>query len=432
MQTQDPRVDRYRGAVYQAEDTIASVMRRPYRAVRLGSRVVTLSAEVRLGSLAGVQAYVDAVLDEPETSARYRGLGPVVVQSRRGFRKATYSAGTINIPAADPRGQWALSRAVVLHEVAHHLAGVAGHGREFRAALVHLYDRRLGAGARALLAHLFAPLEQLPEPVDPATEDDQVRRVSALLAKAESTSSSEEAEAYLAKAGLVAQRHSVDMALAALERRAAQPDSPTHRMLTIGEPRRALNKRLVSLMLVIGHAWGVRVDIGPGSTYVLVYGMPADLDRVESVFTTASSVMQAKAHDHVRAGRWRGTTYLPNDGSPPRPVTAALARSAFCLGFVSRLGSNLAEAAAAARRGEAGTGSPEADPAIRGRRVDVALRAREVAVTDYHRTASNAKGTWRGSASSAGSAIHSRRAGERAADEYGQHSVSGGRREIGA
>ncbi|MGB7982633.1 MAG: TIGR04338 family metallohydrolase, partial [Candidatus Nanopelagicales bacterium] len=356
MQTQDPRVDRYRGAVYQAEDTIASVMKRPYRAVRLGSRVVTLPAEVRFGTLAGVQDYVDSVLAAAPTVARYPGRGPVQVQSRRGFRKATYSAGTINIPAADPRGRWALSRAVVLHEVAHHLAGVPGHGPEFRTALVHLYHLHLGAGAGALLEHLFTPLEGLSEPVDPATEDDQVRRVSALLAKAESTSSSQEAEAYLAKAGLVAQRHSVDMALAALERRAARPDAPTHRMLTIGEPRRALNKRLVGLMLVIAHAWGVRVDIGPGSTYVLVYGLAADLDRVESVFATASSMMQAKAHEHVQSGRWRGTTYLPNDGSAPRPVTAALARNAFCLGFVSRLGSNLAQAAAAARRGDAAAG----------------------------------------------------------------------------
>ncbi len=430
MQTQDPRVDRYRGAVYQAEDTIASVMRRPHRAVRIGRHVLTLPAEVRFGSLAGVQGYVDQVLMVPETVAQYAAPAPVRVQSRRGFRKATYSAGTINIPAADPRGRWALSRAVVLHEVAHHLAAVPGHGREFRAALLHLYRLHLGADASTLLAHLLAPVEHLPDPVDSAVEDDQVRRVSALLAKAESTSSAQEAEAYLAKAGLVAQRHSVDMALAALDRHAA-PDSPTHRMLTIGEPRRALNKRLVSLLIAIAHAWGVRVDIGPGSTYVLVYGMSADLDRVESVFATASSVMQTKAHDHIESGRWRGTSYRPIDGSPARPVTAALARNAFCIGFVSRLGHNLTHAAAAARRGDPATGVPRADPTGRTNRVDVALRARELAVSDYHRAASNAKGTWRGSASSAGSATHSRRAGERAADEYGRSSVAGARKSLG-
>ncbi|MGB7983059.1 MAG: hypothetical protein WCF36_19935, partial [Candidatus Nanopelagicales bacterium] len=67
----------------------------------------------------------------------------------------------------------------------------------------------------------------------------------------------------------------------------------------------------------------------------------------------------------------------------------------------------------------------------REHRVDVALRARELAVTDYHRAASKAKGIWRGSASSAGSATHSRRAGERAADEYGRSAVAGGRTEIG-
>ena len=60
MTNQDPRVDRSRGAVYQAEDSVASVMRRPHRMVRVGSSVVTLPEEVRFGSLAAIQGFVDA------------------------------------------------------------------------------------------------------------------------------------------------------------------------------------------------------------------------------------------------------------------------------------------------------------------------------------------------------------------------------------
>ncbi len=435
MANLDPRVDRSRGAVYQAEDSVASVMRRPHRTVRVGSSVVTLPEEVRFGSLGGIQAYVDCVLADATASGQFPDRGPVLVEVRRGFRMATYSQGRIQIPASDPRGRWALTRSVVLHEVAHHLCGVPGHGSGFRTTLVALYARHIGPGAAELLAHLFAPIDAVPELLDvEAGPDEQVRRVAALLAKAESTASAEEAEAYLAKAALVAQRHSVDMAVAAMGPD-AHPDGPTHRMLTIGEPRRALNKLLVSLMVATAAAWSVRVDIGHGSTYVLVYGMPADLDRVEAMFATASAVMLTRAQEHVRSGQWHGTTYRPPEGGPARPVTAPVARNAFCLGFIQRLGGNLQEAARQARQG-AGGGSGHSTATGAGdtpstHRVELALRARDLAVTDYHRATSRARGTWRGSASGAGTAAQSRRAGERAADEFGRKQVADGRRAIG-
>jgi putative metallohydrolase (TIGR04338 family) len=434
MQQQDPRVDRSRGAVYQAEDSVASVMRRPHRAVRLGSSIVSLPEEVRFGSLEAIQSFVDAVLVDALSSGQFPDRGPVVVEVRRGFRMATYSQGRIHIPAADPRGRWALTRCVVLHEVAHHLSGEPGHGRSFRAALVALYARHLNPGAAELLRHLFAPIDAVPELVDADTgPDEQVRRVAALLAKAEATASAEEAEAYLAKAALVAQRHSVDMAVAAMGRD-AHHQGPTHRMLTIGEPRRALNKLLVSLLVATARAWSVRVDIGHGSTYVLVYGLPADLDRVEAVFATASTMMLTRAQAHVRCGQWRGTSYRPPLGGPARPVTAAVARNAFCLGFIHRLGRNLDEAARQARTGATARPGADREPTSGARRaperVDLALRARDLAVTDYHRAMSQARGTWRGSASGAGTAGPSRRAGERAADEFGRRAVAGGPRAI--
>jgi putative metallohydrolase (TIGR04338 family) len=445
MQTHDPRVDRSRGAVYQAEDTVAGIMRRPHRMVRVGAEVLTLPAELQFGTLAGVQGYVDRVLGEPRTAAQYPGRGGVTVVARRGFRAATYRAGVIHVPAADPRGRWALTRTVVLHEVAHHLAGVPGHGPEFRRALVHLYEVHLGPAAD-LLRHLFEPIEALPDadvlgsaPVGSGAA--QVRRVAALLAKATSTQSADEAEAYLAKAAMVAQRHSIDLAVAAMADDAARPE-PTHRMVSIGEPRRALNKILVSLYLQIARAWSVTVDIGHGSTYVLGYGMPTDLDQVESVFATASTLMLTRAHEHVRAGAWKGSTYLPDGSRTPRPVTAAVARNAFCLGFIERLGQRLREAATAARGTPGGGAGSRAGAAVQpewGRpgaasaddHVGLALRERDRAVAEYHRRASRARGSWRGSASAAGSAVSSRRAGRRAADEYGRRAIGGGHREIG-
>jgi putative metallohydrolase (TIGR04338 family) len=436
MQQQDPRVDRCAGAVYQAEDTLGSVMARPHRQVRVGREILTLPEQLTFGTVEAIQAFVDAVLDDPGTTQRYPGRGPVSVRVKRGFRSATYREGTIHIPAADRRGRWALSRSVVLHEVAHHLAGEPGHGTGFRAALLHLHERHVGAAAAALLAHLFAPLDALPDPQAATRGDDpgadQVRRVTALLAKAEATTSPEEAEAYLAKAALVAQRHSIDVAVAAM-RPSAVPTAPTHRMLTIGAPRRVLNSLLVSLYVQVARAWGVRVDIGHGSTYVVGYGMPADLDQVESVFATASALMATRAQEHVRAGAWRGTTYRVPGQPGSRPVKAAVARNAFCLGFIERLGQRIGEAARQARAAEhdAGAGAP---PAPAGRpstaSVELALRARDLAVADHHRRTSRARGTWRGSSSSAGSASASRRAGHRAAEEYGRREVGARRRAI--
>ena len=438
MQQQDPRVDRCAGAVYQAEDTLGSVMARPHRQVRVGREVLTLPEQLTFGTLEAIQAFVDAVLDDPGTTRRFPGRGPVTVRVKRGFRSATYRDGTIHIPAADRRGRWALSRAVVLHEVAHHLAGEPGHGTAFRAALVHLHERHVGSAAAALLTHLFAPLDALPDPESAARGDDpgadQVRRVTALLAKAEATSSPEEAEAYLAKAALVAQRHSIDVAVAAM-RPTAAPTAPTHRMLTIGAPRRALNSLLVSLYVQVARAWGVRVDIGHGSTYVVGYGMPADLDQVESVFATASTLMAARAQEHVGAGTWRGTQYRVAGKPGSRPVTAAVARNAFCLGFIERLGQRLGEAAREARAAEQGGGTrggSGSGGAPGAASVELALRARDLAVAEHHRQASRARGTWRGSSSSAGSAMPSRRAGHRAAEEYGRREVGARRRAIGS
>lgn len=442
MTTQDPRIDRCRGAVYQAEDTVASVMRRPHRAVRVGSRVVILPAELRFGTLEAIQAYVDSVLADPRTTARYPGRGPVTVLPRRGYRAATYADGVIHIPVADSRGRWALTRGVVLHEVAHHLASAHGHDAEFRAALVHLYELHLGEAA-TMLRHLFDPLDALPDATSPGPSadhrDPQVRRVSALLAKATSTSSMREAEAYLAKAAIVAQRHSVDLAVASLTGAQARRE-PTHRMVTIGEPRRALNKILVALYVQVARAWSVTVDIGHGSTYVLGYGMPEDLDRVESVFATASALMVTRAHEHVRAGSWRGTTYRPSGSRQDRPVTAGVARNAFCLGFIERLGHRLREAATAAetdtgRAAEptpttgAGSGRPVSPTADE---VSLALRERDLAISEYYQRTTRARGSWRGSATEAGSAHGSRTAGRRAAEEFGRRGLGSARGEIGS
>lgn len=424
--TAKPTVDRHRGAVYWAEDQLAKVMSGPSRRVMLDRRVVELPPQRTLGSIAHAQLFVDQVLARPEVVEAYPRRGPVTLSPTRGFRKTSYrgraaGAGEIRIPLPDGRGRWALAETVLLHEVAHHLARAPVHGPAFRAALCRLYRLHLGEPAAELLTRLFAPLDQLPLTESSSTDDPLVRRVGALLAKAEATTSEQEAHAYLAKATLLAHRHSIDLAVAAT--RKDRSDSPTHRMVNIGDPRQATNKLLVSLFCGIARAWHVPVDIGPGSVYVLAYGTPADLDHLEAMFTTASTVMFTRADEHVREGSWRGTSYLAatrEGGYGRRPVTSRIARSAFCAGFVARLGQLLADSVRAA------SPDPQAND-VTSRQVAVALRDKELAVRDYHRSATKARGTWRGSASSAATASVSRAAGARAAENMQRGQLAVGR-----
>jgi putative metallohydrolase (TIGR04338 family) len=446
----DPRIDRSRAAVYLAEDHVAAGMDSPTRAVVIDGALHSLPPPLVFGEIDAMQRYADAVLAHPATLELAPDPGRVQVVTARGFRRATYRAGVISIPAANRRGQWAMRDTVLLHELAHHLADGHGHGPAFRAILVRLYRTHVSTGAAMLLARGFQHIDGLPESdsVPAPGRTDQLRRVAALLAKAESTTHQQEAEAYLARAAILAQRHSIDLAVAALS--ATTPDeSPTRRMISIGEPRRALNGRFVSLLVAIARAWGVRADIGPSSTYVIVYGMPSDLDQVESVYATASTMMVSHAAAHVRAGGWRGTSYWASSGGR-RPVTAAVARNAFCLGFTERLGERVAEAQQTARRQAAdetgvvpgedvgaelmAAGSRPRSPGrvSAGQAIELALHRRQAAVKEYHEQSSRAKGTWRGTSGGSWSASGSRAAGQRAAESYGAASLRRGRRELPA
>jgi putative metallohydrolase (TIGR04338 family) len=452
-------IDRDRGAVYLAEDQVERILASRSRAVRLDREVVILAPRLIFGDLDAVAAFVTGALAHPATLARYPGAGPVAVTARRGFRRATYVGGRpdggpaqIQIPARDSRGSWAMAQTVVLHELAHHLAAAPGHGRPFRAALEHLYEIHLGQACARLLRTLFAPLADLPVIAHDA-DDPALRRVGALLAKATATDSADEAAAYLAKANILAARHSVDMAVAALR----APDvasEPTHRMVTIGRPGEQMNRLLVALFARLAHGLGVTVDVGPRSTYVLAYGLAGDLDRLEAVYATASTVMVEGADAHARSQEWRGERYAAIDDSgrqTSRPVTSRVARNAFCIGFVEQVTRTRgtgptaanhvseaeigppAQAGAAPGAGTPTGPGPTSKSAAEAETVALALRRKELIVSQYHQRATRARGRWRGSASSAGSATQSRRAGQAAGARFGQSQLTGrGRPQLGS
>ena len=221
-----------------------------------------------------------------------------------------------------------------------------------------------------------------------------IERISALLAKAERTDSSAEAEAYLMKAQALATAASIDLALARSriverERRTA----PVMRTTVIGEKGKRANRHLISLFIVIAHANEAHVDIAHDSTYVIVYGMPTDLDVIEALFTSIALQMIQAANAWLALGSWRGQSYLaPVTGSArkriQRPHTAQTAKVSFLRGFIARIEERLHQA-----RSEAETAILANVPDAQGALV---LREKAGEVKDFHRANSRARGSWGG------------------------------------
>lgn len=132
-----------RARVYAAEDAwgmrLDAARRGAARASVAGSSLV-LPAEVRFGTLSAAQAYADDL------------VGGVVLRERRGQARAHWEApGTIALPLPRYGEPWALREAVLLHELAHHVAfhrdGVADHGTSYVARMLDLVTAAMGEQA---------------------------------------------------------------------------------------------------------------------------------------------------------------------------------------------------------------------------------------------------------------------------------------------
>lgn len=221
--------------------------------------------------------------------------------------------------------------------------------------------------------------------------------VSALLAKAERTENSHEAEAYLAKAQELATLHAIDLAAAALAAGGrARATVPVQRTITIGEPRKRANPHLISLFSVIAAANDVVIDIAHNSTYVIAYGLGQDIDTVEALWLVCAPRMIDDAGAWVRSKKWKSDTVTRYDdyGFPIQaPATAHSAKATFCVAFVEQISHRLAQARADAIH--------EADEVAEGQVHDgggaaVVLVAKAHRVQEFYSGASKARGSWRG------------------------------------
>ena len=287
-------------------------------------------------------------------------------------------------------------------------------------------------------------------------------RIVALLAKAESTDSSAEADALVTKAQQLATLHAIDLAFAEQERTGRDRrhrETPEQRVLTLGEPGRRGSKFLVSLLVAIAASNDVRCDVAHNSTYAVAFGMPGDLDVCEALLASLSAQMALRAAAALQVGEHRRLG-----------VDARVYRSSFYAGFVAAIAVRLAAARAEAvagwgcdepegpvragragwadtadRRagseanGEADTGAAGADRAgadtgadraeDRGRpgvrapadgppapSAQVVLRDKAEQVHDFYAAHSRARGSWRPSAARRDGRAwrHGRKAGEQA------------------
>ncbi|HWJ66720.1 MAG TPA: DUF2786 domain-containing protein [Nocardioides sp.] len=433
-------------AVYAAEDLLASWLdeaaKRPGEVlrVRVGATAQEFEPETepRFTDPAHVQAFVDRVLAHLTSSGcRYDdGAGldlatvPVVVRARRGHRQAHYERGelprrgVVAIPPREVGGAWSLRGAVVLHEVAHHLAGADGHGREFRTTFLRLLED-IGMPVLADLLHTAYRLNDLDTGVD--GEDRTLLRIGRLLRQAERTSNTAERDAFFAKAQTLATRHQIALAVARATAHTEEVrQDPTWETVPIGESGKRSLARYVRLVLEIARANDVRVAIYTSNTRVTLYGFPSDISVVKALYASLVTQMVADGDAHLRSGAHKADVRQVWNARrrrwEERPVHGSTARAAFYEAWADHVGHRLAAA-----RDEARSAAIAADrlPGRRPGRADeaptsteLAIRAREVEVVDYFSRMQRdhgIRGTWKGTAAAGHAAPGSRDAGTRAA-----------------
>jgi hypothetical protein len=183
-----------------------------------------------------------------------------------------------------------------------------------------------------------------------------VGRVQALLAKAESTTFPEEAEALTAKAQELITRYAIDEAIA--QQRRASGARPELRRLHIDAPYISAKAALLS---AVGRANNVEVVYNTSGRATIV-GFDSDLDTVELLF--ASLLVQATA----------SMLRVPRDEVGPR-VKAF--RHAFLLAFAQRIAQRLRAAREAATREAAAEHGTSLVPLMDARQAAVAELLRQ-------------------------------------------------------
>ncbi|MET9488972.1 DUF2786 domain-containing protein [Nocardia sp. NPDC006630] len=251
-----------------------------------------------------------------------------------------------------------------------------------------------------------------------SSQDKLLTRIGGLLRQAESTDNEHEAEAFLAAAQKLATRSSVDLAVARahIAGRERRP-TPIQRVVPIGEPGKRGLRTYVQLFVAIAAANDVRCDVARSSTTVYAYGFDTDIDTCAALYSSLLVQMVRASDQYIKSGAYRTATTEKVVAETrwgrtvqrrvQAPVAAVTARLNFQMAFAARIGRRLGEIkteveAEAVRTETVSTGTA------------LALRNKELELTDFYTSTSEARGTWRGPQASAGYSAAARRAGDRA------------------
>ncbi|MFQ6393342.1 DUF2786 domain-containing protein [Nocardia sp. KC 131] len=250
-----------------------------------------------------------------------------------------------------------------------------------------------------------------------AVPDRMLTRIGGLLRKAESTDNEHEAEAFLAAAQRLATKSSIDLTVARshVAGRERRP-TPMQRIIPIGEPGKKGLRTYVQLFVAIAAANDVRCDVARTSTQVYAYGFDSDIDTCAALYSSLVVQMVRAADLYIKSGQYRTATVekIVTEKRWGRqvqrrvqaPVAAVTARLNFQMAFAARIGRRLASVKAEV--------VAEVVPDAAAAGTVLALRDKEIELTDFYSHTSEARGTWRGPQTSAGHSAAARRAGDRA------------------
>lgn len=188
----------------------------------------------------------------------------------------------------------------------------------------------------------------------------RIEVIQALLAKAESTSFAGERDALLEKVGELVARYGIDEAL--LRRSGTAQERITTKTITLrGEYRQAHGQLLNTVTLETGaRGFYVRPPRGDKNLYYTVVAYPADLRRIEVIFTS----LQLQAATAL--GEWWRELRATRSTRGWTGMDRFKVRRSFLLGFAGAVGERL-RAARERAEGAAEAAEPGTGLVLRGR-----------------------------------------------------------------
>lgn len=116
---------------------------------------MTLPRERKFGDLDSIRNYYKKVLELTSVREAFPGKAAPGVAFTHGTQHAYHRSGTVYFNDKNRGGRWQMREIVVLHELAHYLSPVSGHGPEFRGVFAFLTGAVMGPETEMLLGSLF-------------------------------------------------------------------------------------------------------------------------------------------------------------------------------------------------------------------------------------------------------------------------------------